>query len=376
LATKLGSGDLGAEHVDAIAAASAKSGGDAAKDQKLIAEVGESKPDDAHKVTQRWLERREQDGAQSRYDQQRERRKATKGRSVTSGCSTIELHGTDEAQAEMWAKIETRANEMYQADGGRDVADADHPRTHMQRMFDAAYELITNTPAAGRVSHTSGEQGGDHRGDGGRDAPVSTRSASPKSMLHVTLTVDDEAAEQIRAVCPTGEGYLPASVLERYACGAMIGGTVFSQKGEVLWFGRKRRYASPAQFAALVARDGGCVLCGAPASRCHAHHLMPFNAPCEGKTNIDELALLCTSCHTWVYDEKRTLYFESASSGTTNSGDSSTSGSRASPRGSPPTLIWRTRPATAQEIAPKRKPIPNPSQIPLAEKHRGADSSK
>ena len=101
LAKKLGSGDLGTEHVDALAEAAAKSGGDAARDTELIKELEDAKPDDAHKVTAKWLERRDDDSAQSRYDRQRSRRKCVKGRSLTSGCSTIELHGTDEARAEM-----------------------------------------------------------------------------------------------------------------------------------------------------------------------------------------------------------------------------------------------------------------------------------
>ena len=136
LAKKLGDGDLGDEHLDAIADAAAKSGGDAARDPELIKELEDTKPDDAHKVTSKWLERREDDSAQSRYDRQRARRKCVKGRSLTSGCFTIELHSTDEDGAEMWTKISERANEMYIADGGRDVPDSEHPRTHLQRLFD------------------------------------------------------------------------------------------------------------------------------------------------------------------------------------------------------------------------------------------------
>ena len=155
LAKKLGTGDLGEEHVDAIANAAAKTGGDAARDTELIKELEDTKPDDAHKVTTKWLERREDDSTQSRYDRQRNRRKCVKGRSLTSGCFTIELHSTDEDGAEMWTKINERANEMYIADGGRDVPDSEHPRTHLQRLFDAAYELIMSEPAAGTITQNT-----------------------------------------------------------------------------------------------------------------------------------------------------------------------------------------------------------------------------
>ena len=381
LAKKLGDGDIGDEHLDAIADAAAKSGGDAARDTELIKELEDTKPDDAHKVTTKWLERREDDSAQSRYDRQRARRKAIKGRGVTSGCSTIELHGTDEQRAEMWARIEARANELYIADGGRDVPDSEHPRTYMQRLFDAAYELIMHQPAAGTVQTSvintrdidTGSRDGEDEGDsgsegrndtgtkndgnsgndgdsetGGQRGPVrsATKSSapSPRTMLHVTLTVDDEAEQQIRAACPNGSGYLPDTVLERYACGAMLGGTVFSKAGQILWHGRDRRHASPAQFAALVVRDGGCVWCGADVSRCQVHHLNPFNAPVQGETNIDELALVCTSCHHWLHDDKLTLYYLVAE----QYGDKT--------RGSPPKLCLLYTSPSPRDLSTSRMP--------------------
>ena len=233
LAKKLGDGDIGDEHLDAIADAAAKTGGDAARDTELIKELEDTKPDDAHKVTTKWLERREDNSAQSRYDRQRARRKAIKGRSVTSGCSTIELHGTDEQRAEMWARIEARANELYIADGGRDVPDSEHPRTYMQRLFDAAYELIMHQPAAGTIktSDTDTSDDGEHNktdaedptdisgedgsgpersGDIGNDnhtrndndsetvRPATKTSApSPRTMLHVTcLLYTSDAADE------------------------------------------------------------------------------------------------------------------------------------------------------------------------------------
>ena len=355
LAKKLGDGDIGDEHLDAIADAAAKTGGDAARDTELIKELEDTKPDDAHKVTTKWLERREDDSTQSRYDRQRNRRKCVKGRSLTSGCFTIELHSTDEDGAEMWTKINERANEMYIADGGRDVPDSEHPRTHLQRLFDAAYELIMSEPAAGTITKdtdedTDTETGEDVGGPVAKSAATPSKAPSPRTMLHVTLTVDDEAEQQIRAACPNGRGYLPDTVLERYACGSMLGGTVFNQRGEVLWHGRGRRLASPAQWAALIIRDGGCVLCGADPSRCQVHHLMPFEAPVEGETNIDEMALVCTSCHHWIHDSKQTLYYLVAE----RFGDNT--------RGSPPKLVWRTRPATPEEIAPNRPTKPAKSK--------------
>ena len=70
----------------------------------------------------------------------------------------------------MWARIEARANELYIADGGRDVPDGEHPRTYMQRLFDAAYELIMHQPAAGTVQTSdTGSRDGEHEGDSGSE---------------------------------------------------------------------------------------------------------------------------------------------------------------------------------------------------------------
>ena len=388
LAEKLGDGSLGADHVDAIARAAAESGGDAAKDEALIRELEESKPDDAHKVTNKWLERRNEDGAQSRYDRQRSRRKVIKGRHISSGCSTIELHGSDEDRQEMWQRIEQRAHQMYLSDGGRDVPDHEHPRTYQQRLFDAAYELIMQKPAAGRVAAAPETDDG--------TTPASSRAPHARSLIHVALTVDDEAEGAIRAASLNGQGYLPDSVLERYACGSMVGGTVFNQRGQILWYGRARRYASPAQFEALVARDHGCVLCGADPSRCEAHHLDPFNAPVAGETNIDDMALVCSPCHHWIHDQKLTLFRNlappdsgsvSKSKGPRRSEADRRPGRQSagpdqhanSKVGSPlddaarkPT--WHTRPATPDEIAPS---TPSRTQRPpsLDDRRRGTAQS-
>ena len=195
LAKKLGDGDIGDEHLDAIADAAAKTGGDAARDTELIKELEDTKPDDAHKVTTKWLERREDDSTQSRYDRQRARRKCVKGRSLTSGCFTIELHSTDEDGAEMWAKINERANDMYIADGGRDVPDHEHPRTRQQRLFDAAYELIMSEPAAGTITQNTDADTGEESGQStssGTGGPVTKASAarskapSPRTCLLYT----------------------------------------------------------------------------------------------------------------------------------------------------------------------------------------------
>lgn len=331
LGTKLASGDIGQEQLDAIADASEKTGGDAANDATLLDDIENAKPDDAGKITQRWLQDRDTDSAQSRFDKQNKRRGVSKGYDKITGCDTLIVRGPSEKIDEIHRRITERADEMYKADGGRDVPPEEHRRTHQQRMFDAANEIICGPNGSG-----------------------SSSSRSPRSMIHVSIVVDADAEAQIRAMCPDGSGYLPGSVLERYGCGAILGGTVFSESGEILWHGRQRRYATPAQFAALVARDGGCVWCGKGPEFCEAHHLVPFNAPAKGETNIDELALVCTSCHHWLHDSNLTLIWTHKPPNSGHRGDGDDSGDSDAGRAVKGRRVWDTRPATADETpAPK-----------------------
>ena len=317
LANDVGTGDLGEEQLDAIAQASEKTGGDAANDTELIDEVKNSPADEANKITSRWLERRDDDnGSKTRYERQRAKRKLTFGYDAVTGCETMLAQGDRETIGAIRKIVDLRCDDLYRKDGGRDLPNEQHPRTRGQRMFDALHQLATETGSA----TSSG---------GGR-----TKTPPVRSMLHIVVTVDDLARDQIKATCVGGEGLLPESVLERLGCDATIAGTVFSQQGEALWHGRFHRHATPAQFAALIARDQGCVVCGADPSRCEAHHLTPWTAPARGRTNVDEMALVCTDDHHWIHEEQLTLYWQLGPP------DPAT-GNR--PR------VWSTRPATPEE---------------------------
>jgi hypothetical protein len=144
----------------------------------------------------------------------------------------------------------------------------------------------------------------------------------------IGLTVDKflgldpaEAATQI------GLGLIPDSVLADYAEHADIFAALFDRNGEPLWLSRLKRHASSAQMVALILRDRGCALCGADHSRCHAHHIVPWNAPAKGTTDLDKLVLLCPSCHHQLHADHHTIYRDH-------------------------TGAWRTRPATPNEVVP------------------------
>jgi hypothetical protein len=74
---------------------------------------------------------------------------------------------------------------------------------------------------------------------------------------------------------------------------------LLGDNGEVLYLGRRRRLFSPLQLAAMAARDGGCVNCGAPPGASDGHHVVSWKD--GGKTDIDNGVLLCRNCHTMIH---------------------------------------------------------------------------
>ena len=127
---------------------------------------------------------------------------------------------------------------------------------------------------------------------------------------------------------------LPASMVERLACGAEFLGQIFGADGEILHHGRAVRDATYAQRIAVAVRDGGCVTCDAPLSRCVIHHLKPWTSRLRGETNVDEMAMVCDDCHHHIHDNHLTVFQDGNG-------------------------IWRTREATPDEIAAPRPPGPN-----------------
>jgi hypothetical protein len=100
----------------------------------------------------------------------------------------------------------------------------------------------------------------------------------------------------------TSTGHLvPPRLLGRYACDAVLQAVTLTYDGAVLSLGRDVRTVTPAQRRALVARDRGCVIpgCTTPAHRCEAHHVTWYRY--GGKTDIDNLALICCRHHADVH---------------------------------------------------------------------------
>ena len=327
LAKSLTTGGLSTEQVDLVADASDKTGGDAATDEKLIADIGAANPDQGKAIARKYVDDHQSQGDRdSRYAWQRERRKVLRGRSK-NGLSQLIIEGDDESIAGMLRALRRQADALYRSDGGRDVSGSKHARTNDQRMFDAAVNQITGTAATTKTdtpaSSTDAREPSPDTAPAGSapaPAPAPTKATPPRNRPGERPTmvftgklsdISNDPAEIERWTAELiGEGTVPSAVVSYYRCISDHSAVLLSESGAVLWKGRAVRTATTEQWIALVVRDGGCVLCQADHTQCEAHHLIPWEAPRQGETDIDNLAMVCVDCHHRIHDNHQTLFWD------------------------------------------------------------------
>jgi hypothetical protein len=95
----------------------------------------------------------------------------------------------------------------------------------------------------------------------------------------------------------------PVSVAtaRRMAAGGRIISCVLGGESQVLDWGRSKRLFTPTQRLALVERDGGCAMCGAPPGHTKVHHIRWWGRD-AGPTDLNNGVLLCESCHHRIHD--------------------------------------------------------------------------
>ena len=298
----LGAG-LSTDQLDVIANAASKTDGAAATDLELIERVASTTPDQGRKVAQQYvIDRMDMHDLERAHARSRTRRGWH--RWITrDGDHAITGKGDKVTMDRIWRAGTRQANNEYNADGGRDTPADKHRRTWDQRLFDAFETLICNDNAA----------------TGGSAKPTMVVTTTLDRLLNLT----DTPAEIL------GDGPIPDTVFTELAARSHIIGQIFNANGQILHHGHAVRTATVAQWLACVVRDRGCVLCGADPDKCQIHHLIPRNSKLRGPTDIDQLAMVCTEEHTYIHSQELTL--ERLDDGT-----------------------WKTRPATPDEIAPKR----------------------
>ena len=139
-------------------------------------------------------------------------------------------------------------------------------------------------------------------------ADAAAANTRPLGVSAVNILVDlDHLDTGTGAHLPDGT-LLTRAQYQAYTCAAAISiilGIKAQNTFVPLALGRTQRRASAAQWAALTARDRGCIRCGRPPRYCHAHHIIGWAS--GGFTDLSNLCLLCPRCHNDLHHGNYTI---------------------------------------------------------------------
>jgi hypothetical protein len=227
----------------------------------LIDSAKGSKPHEARQTADRWREIHSNETPEERSER-RFAKRSLSSKPASDGLveSTLVLPELEHRQV---------MNAINAAAGAH--CDGDD-RTHAQRMADGLIQLA-KAYASGSVT-------------GGRERPTLLIGATAETMAGLS----DE---------PGWTSYgdrIPADVLRVLAENAILRRIVHTGN-TIIELGDKVRFATDAQFQALMIRDGGCRFpgCSIPAAWCEVDHLIPVTE--GGLSNLDNEALWCSFHH-------------------------------------------------------------------------------
>ncbi len=98
---------------------------------------------------------------------------------------------------------------------------------------------------------------------------------------------------------------IPVEVAARLAAGGKVMPVLFDAQWQNIAIGTSRN-PNQAQKLLLAARDRGCVGCQAPVEETQAHHIKYWRN--GGPTLIENLALLCHTCHDLVHEHNHQIH--------------------------------------------------------------------
>ena len=142
-------------------------------------------------------------------------------------------------------------------------------------------------------SHTGGPDPSAPPGAGGETVRLTARE------LNEGLTQLGVSA--VRWYAGSESGTLNRRDTEVELCDATVARIITDPDGYPLDVGHETRLINPGLRAALIARDGGCVVsgCTIPASWSDAHHVIPWST--GGETSMQNLALTCRRHHRAIH---------------------------------------------------------------------------
>ncbi len=354
-------GQISSANADKLVQAARKTGPQAVQDSDELVQLAKSLPDDEFaQAAQRWTTR--QLSAEDLAARHRRLRQQRHVRFWSSDDGAVQMRGSFDTemgarirhslqqQAELLRRTDRQQLKRRQTDAetsdaaGSPVLNSPDVRTQDQRMADALDGLLrvsdvrdgslsqsqpggTSSRSAGRLTHsqadvTSQPTDTPRRDDRRRANSLATSAADSvdapprghiqRNDVHRGATRRTDAEIVIRADLDVllgepggfaevaGSGPIPPQVLQRLACNSDLSMVIFKDDLTPLYETTTSRAPTASQRRALIARDGACIGCGAPPEQCEIHHIVPWS--CGGKTQIDNLTLVCWSCHDRIHD--------------------------------------------------------------------------
>jgi len=280
----LASGAIPTETIDSLVRAAAAISPEAVNSDDGLMSMARSRPADlASREIRDWIRSYQKtDDAEKQFEQQLKDRKAI-WFTNSAGMVVCNIEFDPVTGAVARTRMDAETESLWRSDGGRDGR-PDEIRTPAQRRCDAVARLF------GVASPHEADNAGNVKPPG----HTSTTVVVVADIGVVDGSDPDGRCEIIDS------GPVPASILARLPPDTTWHGALFNGPGRPLWLGRGRRMANNDQRLMAAARDRGCVSCGAPTSRCQAHHVESWAD--GGSTDIDGMALLCQRCHTLVHE--------------------------------------------------------------------------
>ena len=202
----------------------------------------------------------------------------------------------EQQRAKRSLRLSARANGMWAITGMLDEVDG--------AVLAETLAAFTRTPDTHDTT-TPAQRRADALTDMSRAAAANTH---PGGVSAVSILVDLEnlpTSDNATLVDGTPLGAGSFDLLSCAAVCTVIFGIKRTGTFIPLALGRKRRRASAAQWAALIARDRGCIRCGRTPRHCHAHHIIHWKD--GGRTDLSNLALLCSRCHNDLHHGRYTI---------------------------------------------------------------------
>ena len=258
VADKLASGAITPEAAGLILDA----GSEAPVDHGVLLAAAEDEPDDLFRRTLKdhVNERTSEQELERRRDGQRRRRRASISEQP-DGMFHLFAEFDPLTGARVQAALVAKADALFRSEDSRDRP------TAPQRFADALAELVVNSDGTG----------------------------APAGVELIVLADYDQVHEEItNARLADGTRLTEAETLA-VACDAKILPGIFNKHTGNALLGRSQRKVSPRLRKRLVARDGGCIGCGASERICQVHH--DDHWAHGGETSYENTCLVCWRCH-------------------------------------------------------------------------------